>query len=303
MTSRAANRAPRYPTEHGGRNGWLRTRSSCKLTSVRRLLGLALAALLLAGWGARALSVRLLYPVSEIARLPTPDGFGRIETRAADGVRVRALRLDGPAGAPVVVVFHNNRETAEQGASLARALQSRGLGTVLAEYRGYGASGAVAPDEGGLYADADAVLDWLAAHGVGPERVVLLGRSLGSGVAAEMALRGRGRALVLVSPYTSIDRLVTDVAPFLPARLLVRDRFDTLTKARSIRVPTLIVHGDADEIVPFAMGETLAQSLPRAHLLRVPRANHADVVAAAGAGLVERIFEIATARASSLPGP
>ena len=90
------------------------------------------------------------------------------------------------------------------------------------------------PDEPGLYADAEAALGTLRARGIGAERIVLWGHSLGTGVAAEMARRGRGAALVLVSPYTSIDRLVTAVVPFAAARLLVGDRFDTLAKAGAI---------------------------------------------------------------------
>jgi len=66
-----------------------------------------------------------------------------------------------------------------------------------------------------------------------------------------MARRGRGAALVLISPYTSLPGVARAAVPLLPAKLLMPDLFDTLGKARDIRVPTLVVHGDADEIIPF----------------------------------------------------
>jgi len=81
--------------------------------------------------------------------------------------------------------------------------------------------------------------------------VVLWGISLGSGVAAEMARRGRGAALVLMAPYTSIPGIIVVAVPFAPGALLSPYCFDTLSKAAQIRVPTQIIHGDADEIVPF----------------------------------------------------
>jgi fermentation-respiration switch protein FrsA (DUF1100 family) len=123
---------------------------------------------------------------------------------------------------------------------------------------------------------------------------VLWGTSLGTGVAAEMARRGRGARLVLEAPYTSIPGLVADVAPFVPADLLVLDRFDTLSKSSEIRIPTLVLHGDADEVVPFWMGRRLADAIPGARLVRVPGAHHGDLFARDGARLLEDIVALAS---------
>ena len=165
---------------------------------------------------------------------------------------------------------------------------------LLVEYRGYGASRGASPSEEGLYLDAEAALDMLAARGVGPERVVLLGASLGTGVAAEMARRGRASRLVLVAPYTSIPDLVTHAVPFAPASLLVADSLDTLSKADEIRVPTLVVHGDADEIVPFEMGERLSTAIRRAELVRVPNGHHGDLFAPERGAVLEAIARFAS---------
>jgi uncharacterized protein len=253
---------------------------------------LALALSLPAGGlpiGTQALSRAYLFPVSQVATTSTPADFVRHRLVASDGVTVHAIELPAPAGARTLVHFHNNRETVEAAAGFARAIRARGLGVLLVEYRGYGASRGDDPSEDGLYRDAEAALDMLARRGIGPDRVVLSGTSLGTGVAAEMASRGRGSRLVLVTPYTSIPDLVTDRVPGVPATLLVADRFDTLAKAPDIRVPTLVIHGDADEIVPFAMGGRVAGAISGAHLLRVSGGHHGDLFVREGRRLFDAI--------------
>jgi uncharacterized protein len=262
----------------------------------RSLFGFMLA--LLAGamlWsGTRTVSRTFLFPVSQVAACPSPHDFVRHILTAGDGVTVHALELPAPPFARTIVHFHNNRETAESRADDARALHGRGLGVLLVEYRGYGASIGAEPSEQGLYLDAEAALGMLTSRGIGPDRVILWGTSLGTGVAAEMARRGRGGRLVLVTPYTSIPDLVTDVAPFVPARALLADHFDTSEKAGKIHIPTLIIHGDADEIVPFWMGEHLARTIRDARLLRVPNGRHGDLFSRAGERLLTEIAALGT---------
>jgi uncharacterized protein len=271
---------------------------SCSLVTVTVavLFGIALRL------GVRSLSRSYLFPLARVAAVRERGvvrdaGFGDFTTHqliARDGVVVHAIELPAPPGARTVVHFHNNRETVESLASFAGALRSRGLGVLLVEYRGYGASAGEQPSEDGLYLDAEAALDMLAARGVGPDRVVLSGASLGTGVAAEMARRGRGKSLVLVTPYTSIPDLVTSVVPGVPAALLLTDRFETLRKAAEIRIPTLVIHGDADEIVPFAMGKRIASAIAGAHLLRVPAGRHGDLFARDGTRLFDAIAALGT---------
>jgi uncharacterized protein len=244
--------------------------------------------------GVRSVARSYLFPGSHEAGELGPDEFERHTLVARDGVTVHAFELRAPAGARTIVHFHNNRETAASAAKIARQLHTRGFGVLLVEYRGYGASRASAPSEDGLYIDAECALDMLASRGIGAERVVLWGTSLGTGVAAEMARRGHGGRLVLVTPYTSIPGLVADVVPLLPTRLLVPDHFDTLAKAGEIRVPTLIIHGDADEIIPYWMGEHLAHAISGARLVRIGGAHHGDLFARDGAHLLEEIVTLGT---------
>jgi fermentation-respiration switch protein FrsA (DUF1100 family) len=251
-------------------------------------LALCLGLLELTRWSAR----HFLFHGSASAGA-APAGFSARTLRASDGVQVHTLELGVASSPKTIVYFHNNRESAEQSAGIARTLHARGYGVVLVEYRGYGASSAERATEAGLYQDATAVLDSLATRGIGSNQIVLWGVSLGTGVAAELAARGRGAELVLITPYTSIPDIVTSAIPLLPARLLIADRFETLAKAARIQVPTLIVHGDADEIVPYWMGEKLARAIGGARLLRVPGGHHGDLFLRAGDALLREFVRFA----------
>jgi pimeloyl-ACP methyl ester carboxylesterase len=240
---------------------------------------------------ARVVSRKLIYPA------PAPrawtSGIELLRLRASDGADVHAAFIAPPAGARTIVFFHGNGEQIDDSVPLAHELARRGFGVALVEYRGYGPSargaGPTQPTEEGLYLDAETVLDALASRGIAPQTVALWGTSLGSGVAAEMARRGRGASLVLVTPYTSVPAVAARVVPFLPARWCVPDRFDTLSKAEAIRVPTLVIHGDRDEVIPFAMGERVSRAIDGARFIRVDGGHHNDLFAREGTRLMDAI--------------
>lgn len=224
--------------------------------------------------GARLLHRRVLYQPPSDPPGDVPEGAVVLTATAADGVAVNALEFAAAKPSRTIVHFHGNAETAEANAFLAREMKKRGFSMILVEYRGYGRSRTAAPNEEGLYLDAAAVLDLLATRGVGPERIVLWGQSLGTGVAAEMAKRGRGSRLALVAPFTSTVDMAARVVPFLPSSLVMVDRFDTLSKAPSITSPALVVHGDIDDVIPFEQGEKVSRALPHATFLKVPEGRH-----------------------------
>jgi pimeloyl-ACP methyl ester carboxylesterase len=234
----------------------------------------AFAAYALMVLAARLLHRRVLYQPPDDDAPKLPEGAALLTARAADGVTVNALEFDAPNATRTIVHFHGNAETVDANASLAREMRKRGYAVVLVEYRGYGRSKGTSPDEAGLYLDAAAVLDTLAARGVTRDRIVLWGQSLGTGVAAEMASRDRGARLVLVAPFTSTVDMAARVAPFFPARMVMVDRFDTLAKAPGITAKTLVVHGDIDDVIPFEQGERLSKALPSATFLKVAEGRH-----------------------------
>jgi uncharacterized protein len=224
--------------------------------------------------GARLLHRRVLYQPPDDEKQELPEGATLLTAKASDGVAVNALEFANPKATRTVVHFHGNAETVDANAFLAREMKKRGFAMVLVEYRGYGRSQGTRPDEQGLYDDASAMLDLLAARGVGPDRIVLWGQSLGTGVATEMARRGRGSRLVLVAPFTSTVAMARRIVPVLPASLVMVDRFDTLAKAPAIAVPTLVVHGDIDDVIPFEQGEIVSHAFPNGTFLKIPEGRH-----------------------------
>lgn len=206
-----------------------------------------------------------------------------------------AFHLPAPIGANTLVHFHGNGEELASVVPLLRALHRAGLGVYAVEYPGYGLSRAGSPSEASLYAAAETALEHLRTRlGVSPGKTVLQGQSLGTGVAVEMALRGYGARLVLISPFTSLPDLAQRMLPFLPARYLVRDRFDSSSKAPRLRLPALVIHGSRDEIVPVDMGRTLAARLPRARLVVIEGARHNDLFASSGKRVLAEIASFAS---------
>jgi fermentation-respiration switch protein FrsA (DUF1100 family) len=145
------------------------------------------------------------------------------------------------------------------------------------DYRGYGRSEG-SPSEKGVLADARAARRKLAElAGIPEQRVVLMGRSLGGGVACDLAGDGC-RALVLESTFTSLPDVGARIYPFLPVRYVMRSRFNSLEKIRSYRGPLFISHGDGDELIPLEFGRRLfdAAAGERKEFYVVRRGGHND---------------------------
>jgi uncharacterized protein len=226
---------------------------------------------------------RILFPARRIDTAPKEVDGRLVELPQSDGGGpTRAVHFPAPPSpdgrARTVVIFHGNGETIFDGLTFAEVLMSRGLGAMLVEYRGYGLTYGDPPTEASLYADGEAAVTYLKKSGVPNDRIAVWGYSLGTSIASEMARRGHGARLALVAPFTSMIDMGNRIVPILPASLILAHRLDTYGRAKDIAQPTLVVHGDADEVVPFAMGERVAKALPHGELVRVPGAHHTDVL-------------------------
>ena len=184
--------------------------------------------------------------------------------------------VDG--GGPVVVHFHGNGEQIGGLGWLADALATKHVSFAAIEYPGYpGAPGT--PSEASIVAAAERALEHLTGPmGVGRERIVLSGQSLGTGVAVRLAASGWGTRLVLLSPYTSMPAVAARgvLRPF-PVRLLMRDRFDSELLAPRIDRPVLVIHGSRDEVVPIELGRALSTKFPHARFVEVTGAGHNEL--------------------------
>ena len=135
-----------------------------------------------------------------------------------------------------------------------------GVSVMIFDYRGYGRSEG-SPNEDGILADARAARAVLAQKaGVSEEQIVLMGRSLGGGVMVDIAARDGARALILESTFTSLPDVAGWHYPWLPVRLLMRTRLDSLSKIKEYHGPLLQSHGDADRIIPLKLGRQLFEA-------------------------------------------
>jgi uncharacterized protein len=259
---------------------------------MRGLLGVLAGAAAMLVTGCR-LDSRFLYfprPHGEATwrAIAERTGAELVEVRAAGGgsgggarVLLRGWYLPprAPAGAgpaPVVAYFGGNGE--EVSWMLGEAWRLAGHGLLAINYRGYGASGG-SPLEQSLYDDAVALYDWLGARpDVDASRIVAWGRSLGSGVATWLALERPVSAVILTSPYDSIEALAR--VHYAPIAFLLGQRFDSLARAPRIAAPLLAIVAERDTIVPPAHSERLVEAWGGpTRVLRLPTASHNDVQA------------------------
>lgn len=198
----------------------------------------------------------LIYP----APPPTggvPAGFETTWLKTEDGLDLKAAYRVGRPELPVILFLHGNGDNLDGAESATHALGAAGFGRLLVEYRGYGGNPGK-PTEQGLYRDGRAALGWLRAQGIAPGRVVLIGNSLGSGTATQLATEQDVAGLVLVSGFTSLPAAASGHYPWLPVSLVMLDRYDNLGKLGAITAPVLLLHGTADTLIPAAHAQRLA---------------------------------------------
>ncbi|MCZ6772051.1 MAG: alpha/beta hydrolase [Proteobacteria bacterium] len=202
----------------------------------------------------------LIYPAGKDvpdAALAAAAGMRIVTMRTADGLELTHwYRPPENDHAPVLVVFHGNAGTIADRVPKLAELMKAGFGLLLAGYRGYGGNPGQ-PSEEAFSADARLVLDWLAGQGVSPERTVLYGESLGTGIAVKMATERPAAAVILEAPYTSVAEVAQARFWFLPARWLVLDKWDSLSRIARIDAPLLLMHGLRDRTIPAYFGRRL----------------------------------------------
>ncbi len=223
----------------------------------------------------------LLYPAARQApNLAAHDvaGLHEVTTQTPDGLTLRHWYLPpSRAGAAVLVVFHGNAGHLGDRVPKLDAIIDAGFGVLFAGYRGYSGNPGK-PTEDGLTADARLLLDWLAAQGVPPDRTVIYGESLGTGVAVKMAAERESAAVILESPYTSIAEVAQTHYWYLPAKWLVLDKWDSMAHIGRIQAPLLVVHGARDKTVPTRYGRRLFAAAPEPkELFILEGGNHNDL--------------------------
>ena len=243
-----------------------------KSTSIGLIIGSISIALL----SLYCLQRKLVYNPSHVK--PTREAFHaqdmqRIQLQTVDKLQLNAWYKPAQNGGPTVIIFHGNAGHIGTRMPLARKLIQKKLGVLLFDYRGYGGNSGH-PSEQGLYDDARAGMHFLKSQHVKPEKIVLYGESIGTGVAVKMAMEyPKACALILQSPYTRLSDLGKYHYPWIP--IAPWDKFDSLGRISSIHIPLLAFHGTDDKVVPYTQGLSLFKAAnPPKQWERIPGKGH-----------------------------
>lgn len=194
-----------------------------------------------------------------------------------DGRKLHGWLFPLSRKSPLILFFHGNAGNISHRLDNIRHLLDQGLSVFIFDYSGYGRS-AGKPSEKGLYRDGLAAYDYLAQEEQVPRgNIVLFGRSLGAAVAMEIALQREVRALIIESAFTSTKGMAKTMFLFSLLAPVLPPNYNNLNKIARITVPKLVIHGTADNVVPYSMGERLfAASKPPKFFYPIKGAGHND---------------------------
>src|SRR2546429_3510054 len=266
------------------------------MLALRIALGLALAyaLLVLLAW---RFQERLAFPAPR-APVPDPKRVGvangeKVELVSGDGTKLVGWYLT-PKVAEVgggLLWFYGNGENIAAIWPIVREFQPPGTAVLVVDYPGYGGSAGRAT-ETALYGAADAAYAALVARpGVDPGRIYVYGRSLGTAAATWVGAHHRVAGVILESPFTSAAAMARQHYAVLP-RFILRLSLDNLGRMRQIRCPVLVFHGDADRLVPTAMGKDVAAAAAGpVELVLIHGAGHNDTYDVGGRAYREKVWE------------
>ncbi|MEU4248920.1 alpha/beta fold hydrolase [Amycolatopsis sp. NPDC026612] len=265
-------------------------------TAVVRVVLVAVVLVVLLTAALWALQRRLIYlpdttPVPAAASvLP---GAEDVRLRTADGLELGAWYVRPPGREPTatVLVAGGNGGNRAGRAPLAAKLAQAGLAVLVFDYRGYGGNPGD-PSEDALALDVRAAHRFLTEERrIPPGLLIFYGESLGCAVVTELALEHPPAGLLLRSPFVDLPAVGAEIYPYLPVRLLLRDRFPVKEEAARLRVPVVVVVGGRDSIVPPAQSREVAAAAS-ARLVEIPGADHNDPVLLEGRELVEAVLAL-----------
>lgn len=187
-------------------------------------------------------------------------GDTEIFIKSIDGEQFNAIYYTRPNTKYVVLYFHGNGGSLNSWQNISPEILTLNCNLLLTDYRGYGKSTTRFSEEG-FYNDAQAAYNFLKTKGYKDEQIIIYGRSLGSGVAVDLASKNNPNALILETPYTSVSKVASEQTPYFLPFLTLKYKFNSLEKAARILCPTIILHGDKDEFIPCQHGQILYDAL------------------------------------------
>ena len=155
-----------------------------------------------------------------------------------------------------ILFLHGNAGSLENRIHKINHFKDMNVNFLIVAWRGFSGNKGK-PTEKGLYEDARSAVRWLKSQGIKENNIIIYGESLGTGVATEIAQNKNFGGIILESPFTSMIDAGKDKYPYLPVKLLLKDKYESDKKIKNVKSPILIMHGKVDNIVPFHMGEKM----------------------------------------------
>lgn len=235
----------------------------------------------------------LFFPEKNFWQRPEDYGlsYENVSVVTADGVKLHGWYLAAWPSHATVVMFHGNAGNISHRLFKTAPLVKEGISILLIDYRGFGRSEGAIRKGDDLVADARAAVDWLEnTKGIRSGEAFLFGESIGSAPALKLAAEAGVKGVILEAPFTTLKELAKKHYPFVPTALLGSFAFDNLEGIKKLKSPLLVIHGKADEICPFEMGERLFESASGVkEMFVVPSAGHNDISDVAGPEYFARI--------------
>lgn len=201
-----------------------------------------------------------------------------VELRTPDGERLQAWWLHTPLAKRTVLYFQENGTNISYRTSRLRTLAKIGVDALLIDYRGYGNSTGRVRSEQDIYTDGWTAWNFLTVENhIDPQTIIIWGRSLGGGVAAELAQGRPIAALVLESTFYSLDELAKHQYWFLPTGFLLKFHFANGIKLSNITAPVVIIHSVEDDYIPFSQALKLYDAAPGVRYLLKATGSHLDL--------------------------
>jgi uncharacterized protein len=222
---------------------------------------------------------KLLYFPSPQRVPPAVTGLQGVTERVLqtpDGQQIITWVGPSKPGFPTILYFHGNGGNLSGRAARMATYLAQGYGMTMMSYRSFsGSTGS--PSETANVADALQAFDTLVADGMHPSNIIVYGESLGSGVATQVAAARPVGGIILDAPYTSTVDVGAANYWFLPVRLLMFDRYETIRHIKNVTAPLLILHGERDAVIPVAMGRAVHAAAASPKEIKIfPRAGHDD---------------------------
>ena len=155
-----------------------------------------------------------------------------------------------------ILFFHGNAGSLENRIHKLNHFREMNINFLIIAWRGFSGNKGK-PSEKGLYEDGKSAINWLLGKGVEEKDIIIYGESLGTGVATHLSQNRNFGGLILETPFTSMIDAAKTFYPYIPVGLLLKDKFDNISKIKNVSIPILIMHGEVDHIVPFFMGKKM----------------------------------------------